>query len=267
MSRDFLDHVVVTFGPTSFLARFFIEAHEAARALDLLLTLEDDMRALCHLNAAHRSTWYRLPTIFDPEYSELGPGNALWVAARDRAGRPVAAIALRLFDWHGTSLATELNTRRMLYARPDLDAAPAERWHTEIPEAAEMSGDVFYPGALWIEPARRHTGLAPLLCHLSIALAWTTWRPSCAVSFIASKAVKRGVADQYGLRHMRDGVTCRNSPHWGDLDMSLVWLARSEFRDALERIRHHAVFTSSTTETNVAIGSPSTRRQGRMILS
>jgi hypothetical protein len=135
-----------------------------------------------------------------------------------------------------------------------------------------MAGTLFWPGTLWVRPDWRQTGLAALLCHLSIALGWTMWQPRFALSMVASRAVRRGVARQYGLRHMESAVLCRNSADRPDLDMHLVWLAEREFGSAVEEFSETyaaelAAATPRTTDTTVASRSPSGLRHGSISLS
>jgi hypothetical protein len=266
---DYLpDQITITHGPSELLGRFVLAAFERARRAGAILRWRSDMERLRRVNARHLDTWYVLPPMFDPHLSVLDPGNAAWIEAIDRAGATIGVVGLRRFEI-ATDFATEFNAGRIMYADPERDAPRDEVWHASAPSAASISGTVFWPGTLWVRPDRRRSGLAALLCHLSIALGWTMWAPRFAVSMIASEAVRRDQADQYGLRHMEPAVTCRNSPDRPDLDMHLAWLGAREFRGAIEGFFDDyaaglAATTSRTTEMTVATRSPAGVRHGRM---
>jgi hypothetical protein len=265
------DQITITHGPTQLLARIVLLAFEAARRKGALLRWHTDMERLKDLNDRNVATWYILPPMFDPRFNDLDEKNAAWIEAVDSDGQTVAVIGLRRFEVE-TDFATEFNSGRIMYATPERDAPYGELWRVTAPSARELCGTVFWPGTLWIRPDQRHTGLGALLCHLSIALGWTMWAPDHAVSMAASRAVARGAIGQYGLKHMEPSVICRNSPDRTDLDMHLLWLERSEFREALEAFADdHAAgvlaTTSRTTETTVARKSPSLVRHGRISLS
>ena len=264
--KNLLDQVTVRHGPSLYLAQFFVEAVLAAQQFGLTLSIERDAEALRALNAANRDSWHPLPTMFDPAYHDLDPKSFFWVAARNAQGEIIGTYAVRAYDWEETSLATELSARRMHYARPERDAPAGETWGTTVPEAAEIGGRIACHGGLWLKPARRHAGLAPILCHVAHALAWTTWLPDFSVTLIVTTCVRRGFADQYGFRHMKEAVMRRHSPR-GDVELALCWLPRADFHGTLEAIRAQPAFTARTTETSVATVEPSRRRQGSMSLS
>jgi hypothetical protein len=261
-----LEQVTVRHGPSLFLAQFFVEAVLAAQQFGVALSIEHDAEALFALNAANRDSWHPLPTMFDPAYHDLDPKSFFWVAARNAQGELIGTYAVRTYDWQETSLAAELSGLRMHYARPERDAPAGETWATTVPEATEIGGRIACHGGLWLKPARRHAGLAPILCHVAHALAWTAWLPDFSVTFIVTSCVRRGFADQYGFRYMKEAVTRRHSPR-GDVDLALCWLPRGDFRNTLEAMRAQPAFTARTTETSVATVEPSRRRQGSMSLS
>jgi hypothetical protein len=265
------DQVTITHGPSELLGRFVLSAFECARRNGALLHWHTDMARLRRINERHLDTWYVLPPMFDPRFNALDPGNAAWIEATDRGGETLGVVGLRRFEV-ATDFATEFNARRIMYANPERDAPQGEIWHASAPSAALIAGTVFWPGTLWVRPDRRQSGLAALLCRLSIALGWTMWAPRFAVSMIASEAVRRGVADQYGLRHMEPAMICRDSPDRHDLDMHLAWLGAREFRNAVEGFYDDcatglAAATARTTETTVARRSPAGVRHGRISLS
>jgi hypothetical protein len=261
-TRDFIDAVTIDHGPTQFLARFFLDAHETALQHGLRLTLETDIRALLEFNETQRQHWYPLPTAFDYRLHDVDETNSVWVAARNSEGRPVGVFANRRYDWHRTNLRDELHAGRLHYGRPERDQPAGEMWRTTVPAAGELSGTQCYGGALWFHPDYRGTGLAYILAHLSYALAWTMWDAEATFSFIKSQALHRGVVGPMGLTHQEETVTRRNSPR-GDLDMHLCWTPREEYRAELEATYAQPAFVSRGMETRVATLVPSGRRQGR----
>jgi hypothetical protein len=267
--RNYLpDQITISHGPAELIARFVLVAWEAARRKGAVLRWHTDMERLRRTNRRHLATWYFLPPMFDPRFNPLDASNAGWIEATGSAGETLGVVGLRRFDV-ATDFASEFNARRIMYRHAERDAPPRELWRVTAPHAAGMSGTLFWPGTLWVRPDRRRSGLAALLCRLSIALGWTLWKPRFAVSMVASEAVRRGVANRYGLRHMEPAVTCRNSPDRPDLDMHLAWLAEGEFRDAVDGFAADyaaelAAATPRTTDTTVATRSLRAVRQGRI---
>ena len=260
-SRDFIDAVTINHGPTQFLARFFLDAHEAALQHGLRLTLESDIRDLLEVNERHLPHWYPLPTAFDHRLHDLDETNSVWIAARDADGTPIGVVANRSYDWDSTSLRDELHAGRLHYGRPERDAPAGEAWRTTVAAASELRGKQAYAGALWFHPDHRGTGFAYVLAHLCYALAWTMWDAEATFSFIQSKPLRRGVVGPMGLTHLEEAVTRRNSPR-GDLDLHLGWTPREDYRSELEATYAQPAFVSRATETRVASFVPSGLRQG-----
>jgi hypothetical protein len=265
------DQITIAHGPTELLARCLLIGFETARREGAYLRWHGDMARLLAVNERHRDTWYELPPMFDPRVNDFADGGAGWIEAAAPCGASLAAIGLRRYRCE-RDFAAEFATLRTHYADPARQAPSGEEWRITAPSARRMQGTVFWPGTLWVRPDRRGSGLAALLSHLAIVVGWTRWAPDYAASVIKSAAVARGVAGQFGLRHMEPAVTCRNSRRWGDMDMHLVWLPRHEFRQTVaayfaDQAAGLAGETSRTTETSVATGSPEGVRQGRISLS
>jgi hypothetical protein len=265
MARPLPEDITITHGPITLLSRFVLRAHETARRMGFHLSWHSDMEELMQLNRANLNVggWYALPTLFNPAFSDVDDSNAAWIRADDDHGRLAAVVGLRMFDFSGTNFGDELLAGRVFVARE----GDGEEWEVTAPSATKLSGDVFYPGALWVRPDLRKQGIGYLLCHLAIALAWGKWNPDHAASVIGYKAVEHRVADQYGLRHIEWSVFVRNSPRYGTRDLVLAWTPRAELRLAIEDYASQALPTLWTTEQRVATRSPDLRRHGSTSLS
>ena len=91
------DQLDVAFGPQAIISRFILQGDREARERGVYLSLEHDFEALTAFNKSQSETWFPLIPVFDPAYSDLGPGNAFWIAGRNHHGDLVAVQCARLF--------------------------------------------------------------------------------------------------------------------------------------------------------------------------
>ena len=109
------DQLDVAFGPQAIISRFILQGDREARERGVYLSLEHDFEALTAFNRSQTETWFPLIPVFDPAYSDLGPGNAFWIAGRNHHGDLVAVQCARLFDWRDSDFQREFESLRFAY--------------------------------------------------------------------------------------------------------------------------------------------------------
>jgi hypothetical protein len=132
-NRRLPDQVDLTFGPPALIGRFILHADQTTRERGVYLSLEHDFDALIEFNKTQASSWFPMIPTFDPEFSDLTPENAFWIAGRDRDGEIVACQCARLFDWRDTNFKQEFESLRLVYQDPDIERLPEECTFSEVP--------------------------------------------------------------------------------------------------------------------------------------
>src|SRR4029077_15453409 len=106
------DAITIKHGPAPLLARFLLAADKAARRKGGFLRVRYDFDEFLHINKGYaaRGMWYPVLDGFNPECTELTPGNAVWVSGEDESGEIVCTAACGVSDWSGTNLAEQART-------------------------------------------------------------------------------------------------------------------------------------------------------------
>jgi hypothetical protein len=219
----FPDAITIRHGSAPVLSRLFVAADNMAQALGIKLKFRNDFGALMRLNEAEvvKGTWYKMTYVFDYRVStDLGPANAFWIAAEDRAGEIVATTCGRVYDWKNTTLADEV--RLMYYGGRDF----GQKCIVTAPLAAKITGCVYYAGGVWVAPAHRGTGLSSLLPHVARAYAASRWPLDCAMNLIDVKVIDK-VPSRYGYSEVSCSVWFPGSP-LGDLEDAVCRLTADE---------------------------------------
>lgn len=222
------DAVDIRHGPAPILGRFFIAADNMAKQLGVTLKFRSDFNALARLNAEEirRGTWYKLPDMFNPEVA-TNLENAFWIAGENERGEIVVTACGRVYDWEGTTLADEV--RLMFFGGNEV----GQVCEVTAPNAFEITGKVYYGGAIWIHPSHRRNGLSSLIAHVARAFAASRWPLDYAVGFVKREMVLKGLAATYGYspEHIMFAVKFPVSAI-GPADMAVCSLAGDEiYRD------------------------------------
>ena len=220
------DALTIKHGPARLLSRFVLEGDKAARRLGLRLRLRHDFGDLLYVNkdAIARGTWYRLPNMFNPEYSELVPENSYWISGENEQGEIVVTQAGRVYYWPETTLAQE--ARLMFYAGRE----EGQRCVVTAEDARSIGGVVFYGGSVWVRPDFRGMQLSQLLPRIGRAYALARWPVDWGISLVTPILVDKGIANGYGYKHTSYSVFYPGSP-WGDVEFALVSLSAVEAYD------------------------------------
>jgi hypothetical protein len=222
------DAITVKFGPPELLTRFILSGDKQVRDKGLKLRLRHNFDDLLALNDAEsaRGNWFKLAHIFDPHVSELTSENAFWIAAENEDGEIVACQAARVYHWPDTTLAE--NARLMFYGGRDV----GQRCEVTTPAAREVSGWVYYGGALWVRPDYRGIGLSAIIPRLVRAHAATRWPMDWTISFVAHVQVDKGIVAGYGYKDITYSIRFPGSD-WGDLEFALIRMSSAEIFDDL----------------------------------
>jgi hypothetical protein len=217
------DALTIKYGPAPLLARFVLEGDKAARELGIHLRLRYDFGELLYVNRQQtsRGNWFRLVNMFNPECSDLSPGNSYWISGEDDQGEIVVTQAGRVYYWPDTTLEQE--ARLMFYGGHD----EGQRCIVTATDAKSISGVVFYGGSVWVRPDFRGRRLSQLLPRLGRAYAVARWPVDSGISFVAPALVEKGIAAGYGYKHASYSIAYPESP-WGDLEVVLVSLSATE---------------------------------------
>ena len=228
---------------------FVLEGDKAARRLGLRLRLRHDFGELLYLNereVAH-GNWFKLVNMYNPAYCDLSPENSYWISGENEAGDIVLTQAGRIYYWPETTLAQEAHA--MFYAGRGRDhlckvtASAAER----------IGGVVFCAGSHWIRPDFRGHRLSHLLARLGRAYAMSRWPVDWAIALVAPVLVKRASV-RATATSMPVAASFYPASPWGDLEVVLAYLSRSEaYEDIAEYLGNE--FSGSAAGRFVAASS------------
>jgi hypothetical protein len=220
------DALTIKHGPAALLARFVLEGDIAVRDRGVQLRLRHDFGELLHVNKQHHAPgdWYRLPDIFNHEYSELTPENAYWVSGEDQNGEIVLTWGARFYHWPETTLEQE--ARSMFYAGREQGRA----CHVTATDAKLITGGVLYAGSGWVRPDFRGRQLMRIVPSLGRAYAIARWPVDWGISLVTRVLVERGLAAGYGYKHASYSIIYPGSP-WGDVEFAVVSVIPRECYD------------------------------------
>jgi hypothetical protein len=201
------DALTIEHGPSRFLAHFILEGDKAARQKDVRLRLRHDFKELAYVNRQHTrsASWYPLIDALDPAMTDLAPGNSFWLSGENSAGDIVTTWVARIYDWRGTNLAEQA---RVLWYGEDT-GQPCE---ITADAATMISGVVVVGGAFWVRPDFRGKHLSFLVPRIGKAYACARWPIDWSFCYIGIENVRKGLAANYGQRHLSHSVFYPGSP-------------------------------------------------------
>jgi hypothetical protein len=227
------DQVDVAYGPQAIISRFILQGDREVRERGVYLSVEHDFEALIAFNKSQLEKWFPLIPIFDPACSDLGPGNAFWIAGRNRDGEIVAVQCARRYDWRESDFKREFESLRFAYRDPDLERWPEECTFCNAPSGRRISGMVCYSGGAWYHPDHRGTGLASIIPRLSRTIAYSRWNTDFTVSVVEPVLVDKGVVARYGYTRIEEGIDWLNSFRGHMFNLSLLSMDRTELLNDL----------------------------------
>ena len=164
---------------------------------------------------------------FDGAHFDIAPRDGFWILGWHE-GRVIHIQAMRRDSLEGITLAAHWGKQ---FAR--IHAGVLGKRHA--PGAFEITGNVVYHGELWIEPAARSQGMAPLCCKLAHALAMIKWAPDYIYAFMSDKLIRCGfhVREGFAKCHPR-AIDWVETP--SDVDPA-DWLVWNSMEDLLHQVR------------------------------
>ena len=245
------DALTIKHGPARLLATFVLEGDKAAREIGVRLRPRHDFGELLYVNKQHTisGSWYRLPNMFHPEYSDLSPENSYWISGENDHGEVVLTQAGRVYYWPETNLEEE--ARLMFYAGRE----EGQRCVVTAEAAKSITGVVFYGGSGWVRPDFRGRQLMRLIPRLGRAYALARWPVDWGMSLVAPILVDKGVAEGYGYKHASYRIVYPGSP-WGDAEFVLVSVSATEAYDDFASLLK-STLSNPELERSTASSSPS----------
>lgn len=221
------DALTIKHGPAPLLARFILEGDKAAREVGLRLRIRHDFEELLFVNRQNaRAGWYPLVDAFNPEYVNLTPENAFWISGENDAGEIVTTRITRIYDWTGTNL--EEQARAFWYGKDE-----AQPCVVTAPAAKLISGVVAGGGAFWVRPDYRGKHLSHWIPRIGKALACARWPIEWLFCYISRDQVNKGLAVNYGQKHLSHSVFYPGSTHG---EIVLAYTASDEFYDDIATV-------------------------------
>jgi hypothetical protein len=216
------DALTVKYGPARLLAGFILEGDNVAREVGLRLRIRHDFDELLYVNRQNaKAGWYPLVDAFNPEFVNLTPENAFWISGENDAGEIVTTRITRIYNWIGTNL--EEQARVFWYGKDE-----GQPCIVTAPEAKLISGIVAGGGAFWVRPDYRGKHLSHWIPRIGKALACARWPLDWLFCYIGIEHVRRGLAVNYGQKHLSYSIFYPGSPRG---EQVLAYTAIDEFYD------------------------------------
>jgi hypothetical protein len=221
------DALTIKHGPAQLLARFILEGDKVGREAGLRLRVRHDFDELLYVNRQNRNAgWYPLVDAFNPEYVDLTPENAFWTSGENDAGEIVTTRITRIYNWVGTDL--EEQARVFWYGKDE-----GQPCVVTAPAAKLISGVVAGGGAFWVRPDYRGKHLSHWIPRIGKALACARWPLDWLFCYIGIDHVQRGLAVNYGQKHLSRSVFYPGSPRG---EQVVVYTAVDEFYEDIAEV-------------------------------
>lgn len=231
--RNFLNDIVIDYGPRDLLNRLFLKADTEFRELGIELSFAP-AAMLMEINRANSESWRPLVPIFDAKVGGFNDDNGFVMLGRNRDGEIVLAQAQRLYTLNqGTTLKDEVESLRLFYADVEQSKGATETCSITCPTAANMTGRITYNGAVWYRPDVRGLGLMKIIGRVAKAYGFTKWYTDYTVSLMIEDVFSAGTAAKGGYPHHEWEVWMRNTP-LGTARAALIWIEASEMIDYIE---------------------------------
>ena len=232
------DALTVKHGPAPLLARFMLEGDRIAREMGISLRVRHDFDELLYVNRQYSRSkaWYPLVDAFNPEHVDLTPENAFWISGENAHGEIVTTRITRTYNWLDTNL--EEQARAFWYGedqgQPCVVTADA---------AKLISGVVAGGGAFWVRPDFRGKHLSHWIPRIGKALACARWPIAWLFCYIGIDHVGKGLAVNYGQKHLSHSVFYPGSPRG---EQVLAYTAAHEFYEDIAEVLASQLASKST---------------------
>lgn len=228
---SFADHIDYNHGPRGALGRYMLAAEHRLDAIGVTLKRVEPME-MVKLNRSAQSSWWRQVPVLDAEdFPPEGDELVCWIGY-DRAGNPVTANSMRLFDLQGASLKEEMESLRLFFGPRAAEKRSSITFEITAPYARLPQHRIVYTGGFWVDPSMRGSGLSGVVPKISYFAAVATWgAPS--MSIVRNVFLRPDVSATYNFEAAEAGFSFKTNGEvtW---EGALVWMTRPYLEARIE---------------------------------
>jgi hypothetical protein len=229
-----LTEITIDHGPEELLAPLFLRLEHAVRQLGLRFSFSD-LDRLSAINAANRASWMPLFPVYRPDYWSHAPSDAFVLLASEPDGRPIATLAVRIYDWPSSTFHAEATSLRLFYGDVERFRGRGERCEVSASATHRVTGRVALAGAVWVHPDwRKHARLMVLMPRFARAYALARWGIDFYTLLMTEAVFNGGLTRKTGMGNVDWSVDMRGSL-LGNLRLGFLWMNRSELHEDLSR--------------------------------
>jgi len=173
----------------------------------------------------------KLTPVFDPDLSDIGPYDGLWMKGVSRDGEVVQLQLMRCFDLGEQSLADHLKERAADYVPPSVgDKFDFETTlFNTAPITSQISGRVVYHGGFWLAKSKRGGGFTGTFPRFLMNVAAQAWSPDYIFCFQSRELAFGGLGAKEGYRCTDDFGIRWGLKDGGHIDKAILWMERADF--------------------------------------
>ena len=229
-----LTEITIDHGPEELLVQLFLRLEHAVRQLGLRLSF-GSLTSLCAINAANRASWMPLFPVYRPDYWPHTPSDSFVLLASEPDGRPIATLAVRIYDWPSSTFHAEATSLRLFYGDVERFRGRGERCEVSAGATHKVTGRVALAGAVWVHPDwRKHARLMVLMPRFARAYALARWGVDFYTLLMTEAVFNGGLTRKTGMANIDWSVDMRGSP-LGNLRLGFLWMNRAELHEDLSR--------------------------------
>ena len=229
-----LTEITIDHGPEELLVPLLLRLEHAVRQLGLRLSF-GSLTSLSAINAANRASWMPLFPVYRPDYWPHTPSDAFVLLASEPDGRPIATLAVRIYDWPSSTFHAEATSLRLFYGDVERFRGRSERCEVSASATHMVTGRVALAGAVWVHPDwRKHARLMVLMPRFARAYALARWGVDFYTLLMTEAVFNGGLTRKTGMANIDWSVDMRGSP-LGNLRLGFLWMNRAELHADLSR--------------------------------
>jgi hypothetical protein len=202
---SFIDTVKFNHEPFGPLGRYLLFAEQILldRGVRVVCVAKEELVAI---NEANRESWAKLMPVLDCRINAIADDDMITVAAIDTGGSVIATISVRRMDI-ASSVKEEMESLRFFYGTHAVEKSKTDGFSLTAPSAAQLKGNLFYLGGLWVHPQQRHGSLPVLLTRIVRYMGMAQWNPDCEIGIATNSFLRDDVAKIYAFETTEDGFT------------------------------------------------------------
>jgi hypothetical protein len=211
---SFIDTVEFNYEPFGPLGRYLLSAEQTLldRGVRAFRASKEELVAI---NEANRDTWAKLMPVLDHRINEIADKDLITVAAVDIYGSIIATISVRRMDIL-SSVKEEMESLRFFYSAHAHEKSKTDSFLLTAESAAQLKGNLFYLGGLWVHPKHRHGALPVLLTRIVRYMGMAHWNPDAEIGIATNAFLRSDVAKIYAFEATEVGFSF-------EIDGKLAW--------------------------------------------